>query len=795
MDDLIAKLGKNYEIEKELGRGGMGAVYLATDKRLERKVAIKVLSLSSSNTDAATLDEVIKRFQREAKAIAKLNHPNIVSIFDIGDEDDCYYMVMELLEGDSLAKIIKEQKRYSPAMAANIGIQICNALDYAHDQGVIHRDIKPENIMLSKKGIAKLTDFGIAQLTQDQAKLTQAGSMLGSVMYVSPEQLHNAASVDKRADIYSLGMTLYEMLAGILPFDGNSVTEIFMKILSESPRSLTSIHADIPEGLDKIIAKSLIKDRDVRYQSASEMSFDLTRLFDTGQLVRSDLLINTGTERMGGYDSVINLTGTVITSGNNHNPLFTQTSLKRTSVDKSVISVLKQNYLWVAMLVENFKTQQLNSNDLQQIINKVTEPSVYGKAFTGSIVIDKNIYLFIYDGYFVGAVNINNNLVGDSVFESLPEKPNLIELKVADEDKESMPMIISSIINSSGQAIHENLDSSLVSLLPLIDNLSKEDKFTGYMSCYSETNIVYAGFNKGEQIFCIPVINIPDQENKINNTLIDIVSKGVIFNAYSVKPFISGPSISNILRNSSVDLKYQDPNKSVLYNIVDSGNDEVPIHIVKETKQNTKLSLELNRESKINLFDSEIDLVDIVKNSIYYKFSEWLVQEYFYLLNSSGNINSLKYIYTWIPAIESFKFSERLKGEDDNYYEFSIVFHGQVKGENYKKVLMLTRFGNGSKEDVDKFIDDTIQVKKKLIKSGDIGGAIYVSTEEYSSDSLKLFYERTVEPRKGFGLGSLDKLTKYKGFVRIGFGRGFHLNLIEYKKSDNSFNVIAPLLK
>lgn len=773
----------------------MGAVYLATDKRLERQVAIKVLSLSSSNTDATTLEEVIKRFQREAKAIAKLNHPNIVSIFDIGDEDDCYYMVMELLEGDSLAKILKEKKRYSPAMAANIAVQVCSALDYAHEQGVIHRDIKPENIMLSKKGIAKLTDFGIAQLTQDQAKLTQAGSMLGSIMYISPEQLYNAATVDKRADIYSLGMTLYEMLSGVLPFDGNSVSEIFMKILNETPKSLTSIHSDIPESLSQIIDKALAKDRDLRYQNASEMAFYLTRLFDTGQLVRSDTLINTVIDKMGaGYESSINLTGTILTSGVSQNPLFTQTSLKRTSVDKTLIQVLKKNYLWVAMLVEDFKNQQLNSNDLQQIINKVTEPSLYGKAFTGAIVINKNIYLFLYNGYFIGAVDINSNLTGESVFQTLPEKPNLIELKIVDEDKEAMPIIISSIINNSGEAKHENLDSSLVSLLPLVENLSKEEKFTGYISCYTETNIVYAGFNKGEQVFLIPVINLPDEFTKAT-TLYEIINKGVVFNAHSVKPIISGPSVSNLLKNSTVELKYENSNKSNLYNIVDLGNQEIPIHIVKETKHNTILSLDLHRESMIDLFDNQINLIDIVKNSIYYKFSEWLVHEYFYLLNSSGNINSLKYIYTWIPAIENFKFSETLKGEDEKDYEFSIIFHGEVKGENYKKVLMLTRFGDGSKEDVDKFIDETILVKKKLIKSGDIGGAIYVSTEEYSSDSLKLFYERTVEPRKGFGLGSLDKLTKYKGFVRIGFGRGFHLNLIEHKKSDNSFNVIAPLLK
>lgn len=792
MNDLIEKLGKNYEIEKELGRGGMGAVYLATDKRLDRKVAIKVLSLSQGEDSEVSNEEVVKRFQREAKAIAKLNHPNIVNIFDIGEEDGCYYMVMEFLEGNSVGNILKYKKNISPSLAISITMQVCSALDYAHENGITHRDIKPDNIMLSKKGVAKLTDFGIAQLNQDQAKLTQAGSMLGSIMYTSPEQLHDASSVDSRADIYSLGVSLYEMLTGNLPFDGDNVTDIFMKILTKNPESLIGQVPDMPDALDTIISKSLTKDRDKRYQTANDMYNDLALIEGKAPIIKSDEL-SIGPVNSPNPTNMTSYGGTLIT--NNGRALFTQTTLKRTSIDKTIIQVLKKNYLWVAILTETLKSQTSNQSDLSQIIAKVSEPSLFGKAFTGSVVIDKAIYLFVYDGFFLGAVNINNNLSGEAVFQTLPANPNLIELRVAEESQEALPVIISSIINSTGKPIHENLDSSLVNLIPLIENLSVEEKFTGYISCYTETNIYYIGFYQGNQIFTIPVMNVPDSNNENVTTLYDIIAKGVVFNAYSVKPVISGPSISNLMKNATVELKYNNPDKSVMYNIVDLGNEEVPIHIVKEAKQNTALSLNLNRESKLNLFDTEVDLLDIVRNSIYYRFSDWLIYEYFYLLNSSGNINSLKYIYSWIPAIEHFKFSESLSGEDGNNYEFSIVFHGQVKGENYKKVLMMARFGDGSKEDVDKFIDETIQVKKKLIKSGDIGGAIYISLDEYSSDALKLFYERTVEPRKGFGLGSLDKLTKYKGFVRIGFGRGFHLNLIEYRKSDHSFNVIAPLLK
>ncbi|MBC7472747.1 MAG: serine/threonine protein kinase [Candidatus Sericytochromatia bacterium] len=800
MTDIISILSKNYNVEKEIGRGGMGVVYLATDKRLDRKVAIKVLTLSSEN-DSASADEVVERFQREAKAIAKLSHRNIVNIHDLGEESGIYYMVMEFLDGKPLSSLIQPKNRFPLGLAINIGVQVCSALKYAHENGVVHRDIKPENIILSKKGTVKITDFGIAQLTKEQTKLTIAGSILGSIMYIPPEQLAGSKSVDQRADIYSLGITLYELISGTLPFEGDNISEIFMKILKEEPPKLSTFYSDIPEVLDLIISKALVKDADQRYQTAGEMGHDLAKLIDS-DLIKSDVtLLDSGVfDYKSNISTLLNIKNNdsdisfkeINTSEINSRAKFMQTSLKKTSIDKTIIQILAKNSLWIAILLHDWKTEIVNSLDLEQLIKKVIEPSLYGKAFTGAIVINKSVFLFLYDGSFIGAVDINTGFTGETVFQSLPKNTDLIELKIANEDQSAIPIIITNIIDGKNIPLHQNLDSSLVNILQLMDNLSQE-LFTGYISFYTESNIYYLGYSQGQQLFFSSVIKLSDSKLDLESIIIE----GIVFNAYNLKPRIAGPTVFNLMKNSKIILQYLQSDKSKLYDLVDMGNKEIPIHIIKETKQNTSLQVELPEgNSKLNLFEQNIDLLQVIKKSMYYRFSDWMVSEYFYLINSSGNINSLKYIYTWIPAVENFRFFETLIGEDGQKYDFSIVFHGQVKGEDYKKVLLLTRFGNGSKQDIEKFIEDSIQVKKKLIKSGDIGGAIYISTEEYDSASLKLFYERTVEPRKGLlSFGSLDKLTKYKGFVRMGVNRGFHLNLIEYSHKEKSFDVIAPLLK
>ncbi|MFN8673206.1 MAG: serine/threonine-protein kinase [Candidatus Sericytochromatia bacterium] len=271
----------NYEIVKELGRGGMGAVFLANDKRLKRQVAIKVLKLPPT-LDFITKTDNINNFKREAVAIANLAHNNIVCVYDIGNKEDVHYIVMELIEGSPLSKILKMQGQpFHIDTVMKIADEMCDALAYIHKNKVIHRDIKPENIIYTAKGISKLTDFGISKFVGDEnMKVGAPGDVKGTILYISPEQLQAPDAVDGRADMYSFGVSLYELLTGKLPFEGESPREVIMKILTQAPIAPSKVIPDLLPHIDHIILKTLEKDPDKRYKDIDAFKDDLNNLKD-----------------------------------------------------------------------------------------------------------------------------------------------------------------------------------------------------------------------------------------------------------------------------------------------------------------------------------------------------------------------------------------------------------------------------------------------------------------------------------------------------------------------------------
>ncbi|MGA9175168.1 MAG: Stk1 family PASTA domain-containing Ser/Thr kinase, partial [Thermoactinomyces sp.] len=258
------KLGGRYEIVSRVGGGGMAVVYKAKDLLLNRYVAIKVLSDSLSNDS-----EFIRRFSREAQAAASLSHPNIVNVYDVGKDHYTHYIVMELVEGPTLKQYIQERGPLPAQEAAAIAIQICDGLAHAHENQIVHRDIKPHNILLGANGRAKVTDFGIARAASSST-ITQEGSVMGSVHYFSPEQARGGV-IGEKSDLYSLGIVLYEMLTGRLPFDGDSAISIALKHLQEIPEDPRSINPNIPDALAEIIMRALDKDPNKRFGSAREM--------------------------------------------------------------------------------------------------------------------------------------------------------------------------------------------------------------------------------------------------------------------------------------------------------------------------------------------------------------------------------------------------------------------------------------------------------------------------------------------------------------------------------------------
>ena len=261
-------IGNRYKIQEKIGNGGMATVYKALDQILNRYVAVKVL-----REEFTTDEEFIKRFNAEAQSAARLIHPNIVSVYDVGQEYNINYIVMELIQGKTLKQIIEEDGHLSWKWAVNIAIQIASALEMAHKNNIIHRDIKPHNIMITEDGVAKVTDFGIAKAVSNST-ITAFGTTLGSVHYFSPEHARGGYT-DSKSDLYSLGVVMYEMVTGKVPFDADTPVSIALKHMQEEPVPPIKVNKEIPFAVNQIILKAMKKDPNERYQNASEMIKDL----------------------------------------------------------------------------------------------------------------------------------------------------------------------------------------------------------------------------------------------------------------------------------------------------------------------------------------------------------------------------------------------------------------------------------------------------------------------------------------------------------------------------------------
>jgi eukaryotic-like serine/threonine-protein kinase len=279
------KINDRYEIIRVIGEGGMANVYLANDTILNRKVAVKVL-----RGDLATDEKFVRRFQREALSASSLNHPNIVEMYDVGEDDGNFYIVMEYVDGKNLKQLIKRRTKLSLTEVVDIMKQLTDGIAHAHDSFIIHRDIKPQNMLILDNGLVKITDFGIA-VALNSTQLTQTNSVMGSVHYLPPEQAAGKGATFK-SDIYSLGIMMYELITGKLPFRGENAVEIALKQMKEPIPSIREDNNEIPQAVENIVLKACAKNPKNRYDTAREMYNDLCTCLDESRKNEPKLVYN-----------------------------------------------------------------------------------------------------------------------------------------------------------------------------------------------------------------------------------------------------------------------------------------------------------------------------------------------------------------------------------------------------------------------------------------------------------------------------------------------------------------------
>jgi serine/threonine-protein kinase len=309
----LKRIGR-YEIESVLGEGAMGVVYEGHDTRLHRKVAIKTILKSALGSESSK--EYSMRFAREAQAVARLNHPNIVQVFDFAEEGDVAYIVMELVRGKELKNFFDARERFEVKEAVHIMGELCEALHFAHEAGIVHRDIKPANVMIDTQGRVKLTDFGVARVTDPDRTIsdkTQAGTVIGTPAYMSPEQIQTGV-LDRRTDIFSAGVILYEFLCGAKPFTGGGAWAIAKKILSEQPPPPSSVNPALSPLFDGVLAKALAKNVDERYQTARQFGFALQRAYE-GEAETEDVEATLKLRAMPEAGEIIDIDPTVVLPG------------------------------------------------------------------------------------------------------------------------------------------------------------------------------------------------------------------------------------------------------------------------------------------------------------------------------------------------------------------------------------------------------------------------------------------------------------------------------------------------
>lgn len=756
------RIASHYTLTHKIGAGAMGDVYLAKDQRLDRDVALKLLKVNGNTPEEQA--QYIQRFQQESKTIARLHHPNIVSLFDIGVDEEQFYMVMEYVHGRNLQEIIESQSAFFPVdNVLRIAIQLCEALKIAHEHDIIHRDVKPANILLSTQGQVKLTDFGIARFNESQdMRLTQAGSMMGSFLYAAPEQLTNAASVDWRADIYGAGSTLYELLTGKPVYDADNMGRLVQLVFTQEPIPPHDINPDIPEELSGIILQMLEKHVDQRYQSMEKVLADLYMLKGTSA---PNLQL----------PEVYDIAPRSSTATPHAEFRDTRTSQLRLSLLKttqsglgSILKHLRGDHAWLNLMLQHYAGTpgQSTYEALQQ---RLKQPDIQGNLFSGIIALEDN-WVLIRNGQISGALNTAESLVDDDALSRLnPSRPVQHTYALPN----ALVKTLASFIANSGTPVQENLDSAVVNLFPIIEDLqSEKEQFSGYVVChyYSDSPLTEEEQNPTEshvflyaegQLAFSFALDPAQQLLNTHKSLQEVLNQGrCLLSIYMPEQQLLGTVIRDFWSMTQLYVDYKDPHDGTLGDalLLDAGEMS---HCLSEAI-GENLAFQLKTKTGEVLPPA---IVEKLLQASEHKVAHWILSEFFFSINALKQVSAFKELYPKLPHVDYLSCQDNLKNEFacDIAYDLVAYRAGQA--------LFVVRIGDGDPVDIELFIEETLSVKKHQESLGQeqLLGAFYFSKEALTNQASAIFAKNTQK---------VGLFNKQKGWVK-GHKSGFHLFLSE----------------
>ena len=739
-----------YRIEGQVGVGSMGTVYRAVEVDLDRTVAIKTLRRSLLEEESPDgREDILRRFRQEAQAAGRISHPGVTTVYRVGEEAGVPYLVMEWLDGQSLDEIMKVRRRLPVQEAARLMVDLLSALDAAHRVGVIHRDVKPSNLVLLKDGRLKVTDFGIARIQGRELVKTQAGVVLATPKFASPEQLQGI-EVDGRADVFAAGVLFYHLLTGTFPFLGQSFLELAGAILQHTPTPVTELLPDLPAEPAAIIDKALRKDRQDRYSGAAQMAEDL----------RSWLQLATAPSAAGTASA----------------------PLPDVDIESSVRGLPHDPVTALVELAASWPGKILDEQECTPLVERLLDRPLHAAPFSGAVFLGATC-LFLSDGVLLTAAD-RRGRVGDAAMTHLPQRavPGLHPVP-AEFGSALLPVLVSALLPP--HILHADLDSSFINLPALAAKL-QNDKFDGLVRlrhgrdwglvCFVAGSAKLSLYSEGWSR--IPV------EKSWRHWISDYPIHAQVEHRVFAPP-------AWWFRRQFADLTFDIQPVQGGADGDASGDGTTGTHL-RRLFSSTRTGVTASGRLALRLAAGQDGRPSCGHGLEYEKapaarFLSWMVEELPRYLAERDLFARFKYLAEWIFLVRQGRLYHRLPRPGRTAEDF---FDVVTFGDGDKVLHLAHRVAELDGPTFAAQLERIVEAKTARKKTGDVGG-VFLIARHVHDDALAAYREaigRAAAPR---WLGMEESLTGYEGFVRIGPRRGFHLLLVE-ESDDGTFEPILP---